>query len=289
VSALNVIDAHEGVFSLRQAKFCLSSASSFQRYPTSGDGVAQNKMSSNTPNQKVSGPTVAAVPETKGKAEHNLQRLDRLANLGLFSVGIAHEIKNGLVPLHTFVEMLIEKGGDRELAEVVRRELKRIDGLATQMLRFGASRPGTLAPVNVHLLLDHSLRLLDHKIKHGMISARRDYRAAPETVNGDESQLQQAFMNLLFNAIEAMNGGGELTMATESSDGKLKIYIGDTGAGIAPENLAHMFEAFFTTKKHGTGLGLAICRQVVEEHRGTIEVESEPGRGSTFILTLPAA
>ena len=224
-----------------------------------------------------------------GKVEQNLQQLDRLANLGLFSASIAHEIKNGLVAIHTFVEVLLEKGENHELAEVVRRELKRIDGLATQMLRFAAPKPATLAPVNVHVLLDHSLRLLEHQINSRMIVLRRDYRAAPEMVRGDEALLQQAFMNLLINAVEAMGGGGELTAATESGAGQVKISIRDTGAGIAPENLPHVFDTFFTTKKNGTGLGLAISRRIAEEHRGTIEVQSEAGRGATFIITLPAA
>ena len=122
-----------------------------------------------------------------------------------------------------------------------------------------------------------------------MITLRREYRAAPEMVHGDESRLQQAFMNLLLNAVEAMGHGGELTVATEAAPGKVKISIRDTGAGISTENFAHLFETFFTTKKHGTGLGLSITRRVVEEHNGEIEVESEVGRGSTFIITLPQA
>ena len=113
-----------------------------------------------------------------GKVEQNLQQLDRLANLGLFSASIAHEIKNGLVAIHTFVEVLLEKGEDRELAGVVRRELKRIDELATQMLRFASPKPRTLVRVNMHELLDHSLRLLEYQIKSRMVTLRRDYRAA---------------------------------------------------------------------------------------------------------------
>src|ERR1039457_2008920 len=104
-------------------------------------------MSSNTP-KKTSGSAKEALPAMTGKVEQNLQQLDRLANLGLFSASIAHEIKNGLVAIHTFVEVLLEKGENHELAEVVRRELKRIDGLATQMLRFAAPKPATLAPVD---------------------------------------------------------------------------------------------------------------------------------------------
>lgn len=237
--------------------------------------------------EQITGSTAENPSAGRGDLQKNLQRLDRLANLGLFSASIAHEIKNGLTAINTFVEVLLEKGENREMAEVVRRELKRIDGLTTQMLRFAAAKPATLVPVNVHTLLDLSLRLLEHQMKGPMISLTRDYRAAPETVRGDESQLQQAFMNLLFNAVEAMSQGGELAVQTETGAGKVKISIRDTGTGISPENLTHVFETFFTTKKNGTGLGLAICRRVVEEHHGAIEIQSEAGRGSTFTITLP--
>jgi signal transduction histidine kinase len=235
------------------------------------------------------GSTAVDITALSPDLPENLRRLDRLANLGLFSASVAHEIKNGLVAINTYVEVLLEKGEDREMAGVVRRELKRIDGLTTQMLRFAAPKPASLVPVNVHVLLDHSLRLLEHQMNARMISLQRDYRAAPEIVYGDESPLQQAFMNLLLNAVEAMSHGGELTAATEISDGKVKIFIRDTGGGIARENLARVFETFFTTKKNGTGLGLAICRRVVLEHHGAIEVQSEAGRGATFIITLPMA
>ena len=115
--------------------------------------------------------------------------------------------------------------------------------------------------------------------------------AGNDVLRADESQLQQAFMNLFLNAIEAVGNNGALTVTTgivTDPDGtrRLKISIQDTGMGITPENLAHLFEPFFTTKKHGTGLGLSITRRIVEEHRGTIEVQSEPGGGSTFIISL---
>ena len=193
-----------------------------------------------------------------------------------------------MVAVHTFCEVLLEKEENVELAKVVRRELKRIDGLVTQMLRMAAPKQAVLTPVNVHALLDHSLRLLEHQMNGRMVNLRRDYRAIPELVQGDEGRLQQVFMNLLLNAVEAMGHGGKLTVTTENSEDHMRISVRDTGTGIAPENFARIFDTFFTTKKNGTGLGLAISRRVVEEHHGVIEVQSKVGHGSTFCIVLPS-
>ncbi len=147
--------------------------------------------------------------------------------------------------------------------------------------------------MQVHHLLDYSLRLLENQMSVRTIHLKRDYCAIPGTVRGDEAQLQQVFMNLMLNAVEAINGSGELTVRTEivpdnTGARKLRVHISDTGSGIAPEHLPRLFEPFFTTKKNGTGLGLAICQRVAQEHQGFIEVQSEPGRGSTFIVSLAA-
>lgn len=248
---------------------------------------------STNPTEKKSGCTAESSSDGANDLPENLRRLDRLANLGLVSAGVAHEIKNGLTAIKTYVELLLEKGGDTEMAEVVRRELTRIDGLTTAMLRLSAPKSAMLTKVSVHTVLDHSLRLLEHQMSGRMIVLKRDYRAATDAVRGDESQLQQAFMNLVLNGVEAIGSNGELTVRTEifpSANGRngLKIYFQDTGPGITAENLARLFEPFFTTKKNGTGLGLAISQRVAEDHFGKIEVVSEVGRGSTFIFSLPA-
>ncbi len=237
--------------------------------------------------QTVTGSAGGISPDAQADVPQNLRRLDRLANLGLFSASIAHEIKNRLVAVNTFCQILVEKSENREMAELVRRELKQIDALVTQMLRLATPKPMAPAPVNLHELLDASLCLLEHQMSDRMIVLRRDYQANPATVIADESRLQQALINLLLNAVEAMGQGGELTAATESGGGNLRISVRDTGAGIAPENFGLIFDTFFTTKKHGTGLGLAISRRLVEEHHGKIEVQSHVGKGSTFSIILP--
>ena len=249
-------------------------------------------MSTAHPEKKASSTTADTATVTVDLQE-NLRRLDRLANLGIVSASVAHEIKNGLTAINTFVDVLLEKGEDKEMAQVVRRELKRIDQLVTQMLRFSSSKPTAHSSIHVHQVLDHSLRLLEHQMADRVIVLKRDYQAATDQVFGDESQLQQAFMNLLMNGVEAIGNDGQLTVFTENQidpNGRrhLKIHIRDTGPGIAPEFMARVFEPFFTTKKNGTGLGLAICQRIAQEHQGEVEVQSEAGRGSNFIISLVA-
>lgn len=221
----------------------------------------------------------------------NLRRLDRLANLGVVSASVAHEIKNGLVAVNTFVEMLLEKGEDREMAALVRRELKRIDLLVVQMLRVSSPKPTPKSNVSLHHLLDHSLRLLEHQMKGRLIALKREYRAVPDQLQADESQLQQAFMNVLLNGIEAIGSNGELAVLTENhldehGGRRLRIRICDSGPGIAEEDLPRLFMPFFTTKTDGTGLGLTITERIVREHQGTIDVRSEKGVGTTITFLM---
>ncbi|MEI9961983.1 MAG: ATP-binding protein [Limisphaerales bacterium] len=127
------------------------------------------------------------------------------------------------------------------------------------MLRFAAPKHTTFMTVHVHEVLDHALRLLQHQINGKMILLKKQYHAEPNIVRGDDAQLQQALMNLLLNALEAMGTNGVLTVATDIVDDdsgrQLRIQIQDSGMGIAPENLGRLFEPFFTTKKNGTGVG----------------------------------
>lgn len=225
--------------------------------------------------------------------EQSIRQLDRLANLGTLSASLAHEIKNSLVAVKTFVDLLLEKRHDTELAEVVNREMNRIDSLVTQMLRVASPARGAVAPVSVHEVLDLSQRLLQHQINEKLIVVRRSLTTAPDVVMGNGYQLEQAFMNLLLNALEAMGPHGELTISTEilpaaaKKSGQICVAFQDSGIGITPENLEHLFETFFTTKKNGTGLGLAITRRIIQEHHGEISGESHPNRGSIFRVILP--
>lgn len=229
------------------------------------------------------------------RIEQNLNRLDRLASAGTLSAGMAHEIKNAFVAVKTFVDLLLEKNRDAELAEVVGREMRRIDSIVSQMLKFGAPARPTFAAVRVHEVLEHSLRMLQHQFENKLISVERCFAASNDLVKGDDYQLEQVFVNLFFNAIEAMGPNGNLTIATEivagnPNDGAnqcLRVTIGDNGIGISSEHMKRLFEPFFTTKKNGTGLGLAITQRIIREHHGDITAVSEVNTGTTFSVLLP--
>lgn len=230
---------------------------------------------------------------TARQLELNLRRLDRLANIGTLSASMAHEVKNAIVAVRTFVDLLLEKNQDAELAEIVAREMRRIDAIISQMLRVAGPAKPNIAPIRMHPALEHSLRMVQHQLNEKLITLQKTFNASSDLVAGDLYQMEQAFMNLLLNAVEAMGTNGELTVITDIIEpagghpAQFRLTIKDTGVGIASENMGRLFETFFTTKKQGTGLGLPITRRIIEEHHGVISVASEPDKGATFVVLLP--
>jgi two-component system, NtrC family, sensor histidine kinase HydH len=234
------------------------------------------------------------------KLELNVRRLDRLANIGTLSASAAHEIKNALVAIKTFIERLPERLEDKELAGLVHSEVERIDSIASQLLKLSGPAKPVFTPVSVHKILDNSLRLIGHRLESNRVKLVRSFAAHEDLVHADDKQLGQAFINLFLNAIEAMSSGGTLQVATtphssEKGGGAdygprwLRLTISDTGPGIPAEHLPQVFDRFFTTKQDGTGLGLAITRSIIQEHGGTITVESVLHKGTSFKIALPLA
>ena len=256
------------------------------------------------PGQKGSGVAVVLNDLTSARQlDEHVAQLDRLANVGTLAAGMAHEIKNALVAGRTFIDLLLEKHQDAELVDVVRYEMGRIDALVTRMLKFAGPAKPVFSEVRLHEVLDHSLRLVQPQLEGKTIASSRSFQAAPDLVRGDDCQLQQAFVNLFLNALEAMGPNGTLSVTTEivlsdarsagagdaAGQPRLRVTVKDDGPGIPPGDLARLFEPFFTTKPNGTGLGLPITRRIILEHQGTITVESQPGRGTAFLISLPAS
>ena len=241
------------------------------------------------------------------RLEMQVRRTDRLASVGTLAAGMAHEIKNPLVTVKTFTQLLPERYDDPDFRDtfssLIGQEVKRIDTIVSQLLGFSRPAKPKLAPGSLHEVLDASLNLVAQQLRQNGIRLERNYGADTDLVQLDADQLNQAFINLLLNAIEAMSGGGCLTVETrlarpdtyraawQNGDAlpRIRVTIRDTGEGIPHENLARIFDPFFTTKTQGTGLGLSVAHGIIQEHGGTIDVESEASQGTSFLITFPLA
>jgi PAS domain S-box-containing protein len=238
---------------------------------------------------------------TAGKWETNIQRLDRLHSVGTLSASMAHEVKNAFVAVRTFVDLLLEQNKNADLADIVRLEMGRIDTILGQMRRFAGHAQPNFSEVRLNFVMDKSLTLIQHLLEEKKIKVTRSLAASHDLLKGDPDQLEQAFINLLFNALDAMKPHGKLAVSTEmlaagtkvsgfapaKNRPLVRVAIHDNGAGIPPEHMDRLFEPFFTTKADGTGLGLAITRRIIQEHHGAITVQSELHKGTTFNLFLP--
>jgi signal transduction histidine kinase len=238
---------------------------------------------------------------TSSRADHSMLRLERQARAGQLATGMAHEVKNALVAIHTFVDLLLEKNPDTELAGIVQREIQRVELLVTRMLKFGSAAASQIRPLRLHEAIEHALQLVRPRLNERQIRLDQRLEAGTDLITGDSDQLEQAFLNLLLNAIEAIGTDGTLTVRTNLAAASelpdelvsanptkfVRVSIVDTGAGVAEENLNRLFEPFFTTKPEGTGLGLAITLKIIEAHHGAITVLSQTGAGTTFDVFLP--
>jgi len=232
------------------------------------------------------------------RVEEALQRTEQLKMVGEWAAGLAHEIKNPLAGIKGSVEVLLQEPciseEDRSIVAKAVDEIKRIELLIKSLLNFAKPPQLQLMPTDVNDLLDKTIAF---SLKHPVLSSNsatpikvlRNFDSRLPLTMADPMQLQQVFLNLMFNAIEAMSDGGSLAIKTSYDDdlNSIRIAIADTGKGIEKLALDQIFQPFFTTKSKGSGLGLAISRRLVEEHGGDIYVESTPDRGTVVNISLP--
>ncbi len=228
--------------------------------------------------------------------EEQLQQREKLSSIGLLAAGVAHEVNTPLTGVSSYTQMLLnmlpENDPKHALLEKVRRQADRATDIVNNLLNF--SRTGSAAEftsVDIHRVLDDTLQLLEPQLRRSQIEIIREYAKELPQVHGNSVKLQQVFTNLILNARDSIaNGHGRITLSTQNGDDDLvTIEVADNGVGIAAEDIAKIYDPFFTTKGvgRGTGLGLAVTYGIVQEHSGHIGVASTPGLGTTFSITLP--
>jgi len=223
----------------------------------------------------------------------------KLKAIGTLTAGVAHELNNPINNLMLTAAALEEDYpdlSDDERLEMVTdlvKESERARDIVRNLLDFARQSEVELAPLDVEEIIGDTLQLATNQVKLAKVKVRGEVEENLPPVHGDRHQLTQVFLNLVLNALDAMPGGGTLTISVEKSEDRNFVEIGfaDTGVGIPQESLAHVFDPFFSTKKHakGTGLGLSVSLGIIKQHGGSIRVASEVGKGTTFTVSLPIA
>ena len=239
--------------------------------------------------------------------EAEVRRGETLASAGRMAVGLAHEIRNPLGAIRGAVQLLDRELGPEsslhEYTRVLLSEVDRVNRIIEMLLNLAKPAPIHPIPLNLHQLLERIALLSEETARDRRVTIVRRYDPSLPPILGDEDRLLQVFHNLVRNAIESMADGGQLMLVTRVSLGQLfgkvdlgsgqrtmvEVLVTDEGAGIPAAARARIFDPFFTTKEGGLGLGLAICHQVLEQHRGAIQVDSAEGRGTTVTCFLPIA
>jgi PAS domain S-box-containing protein len=225
------------------------------------------------------------------KMEEQIRRTDRLSSIGTLSAGMAHEIKNPLVTIKTFTELLPIQYGDTEFRQtffdLVGQEVTRIDAIVNRLLNFARPAKASLKPISLHDVLENSIHLVEQQLVKHRIDLEKDLAAERTLIQGDAEQLNQTFINFFLNATQAMAPGGTLSVKTFVLKSSVQVDVKDTGCGLSEEKRKHIFDPFFTTKEDGVGLGLSVSHGIIQEHKGAIDVESEEGRGTVFHVLFP--
>lgn len=223
--------------------------------------------------------------------EEQLMRADKLSALGVLAAGIAHEIRNPLTGMKMIVQLLesefSEDDSRREPLDIIQREIDRLESIIGNLLDFARpNKPKTVdvAPANV---VEDCYKLIKNQLNKQHISFNMEVAENCPLTTADPDQLKQVFINIMTNAIQAMGHDGSLDVSVEPVDERVRIVFKDSGAGIPHEKMRDIFNPFMTTKEDGTGLGLSMAQRIVEEHGGSIEVQSVVGEGSTFSVYLP--
>lgn len=234
--------------------------------------------------------------EKKEELEAKLQQAEKSAVVGRLASAIAHEIRNPLNYINLTLDQLRAKfiPADEKQAQIFEKltsqlkiEVERINQLVSDFLRYSRPLKLNLVETNLRQVIDNSLNIVEHQAEELNVKISVVEEENADKVLGDGEVLRSVFNNLFINAVQAMPNGGNLNVSMSSENDFVKIHVVDTGDGISAENLPKIFEPYFSTKETGTGLGLAIVKRIIDEHNGTIDVESNEGAGTIFTIKIP--
>lgn len=225
--------------------------------------------------------------------EEQLRHADRLATIGQFAAGVAHEINEPLGSILGFAQLALKSPNlgeqlNADLAQIVDAALRARE-IVRKVLLFARQTPPQMAPCNLNRVVDEAIFLLEASGERRGVEFVQDLSSDLPEVHADPVQMRQVLVNLLVNAVQAIAGEGTITVQTRSAEDCVELTVADTGCGIPEKIIRKIFDPFFTTKEigEGTGLGLAVVHGIVIAHRGTIQVSSEPGKGSQFLVRFP--
>ncbi len=219
------------------------------------------------------------------------QRIQKMASIGELAAAIAHEIKNPLAGISGAIQVFAEEFPNddpkKEIVDDVILEIERLDKAVRDLLNFASPPVPHPLLTNVGSMMERLLHVISTRAEKQNIDIRLNINADIDNAFLDPEQFQQVFLNITLNAIQSMPDGGTLEIDVHKNDDMIEFLFKDSGIGIPSENTKNLFKPFFTTKNTGTGLGLSICKNIIEQHGGTIEVASQPNKGSLFIIRTP--
>jgi two-component system, NtrC family, sensor kinase len=225
-----------------------------------------------------------------------LYQNEKLAALGTMAAGIAHEMNNPLGIITTRIEVMLLDAEQQQLPpgvledlQVLHRASQRVARIAASLRSFARHTPGDRVPLDLNAVVDECLQLMQKPLAADNVQIVASLDRTLPPILGDATTLHQVLMNLLTNAREAMPTGGQVRLETGPAERPswVRLLVADTGPGIPAEEITKIFDPFFTTKRTGTGLGLSVSYGIIQEHGGTVDVQSRPGEGTTFIINLP--
>jgi len=238
---------------------------------------------------------VRLLRESREEIEHlhrtQMSRAEHLATLGELAAGLAHEIRNPLAGIAGVIEIvgrdLPATSPAKTVVKEVRQEIAQINRILTDLLETARPRVPEIRSSDLNITVEHAVMLARQQVLSKPIKI--EFVAAPglPDVEHDSDQIHQVLLNLLLNAVQAIDGAGMVRVAISEQEDESLVTVSDTGRGIPHEHLPNIFRPFYTTKGNGTGLGLSLARRIVEEHHGRIEVASSSGKGTTFSVLLP--